>query len=88
MNTLRQQLVTIKDKRKKEDCSGVVYSIPCNDCTMSYVGETCRQLSEHRRDVRLGNNPRSKVLQHVRDMNHSMDFEATKILYCAKNFEQ
>ena len=92
MNTLRRQLVNIKDKRRKEDCAGVVYSIPCNDCPLSYVGETGRQLgiriSEHQRDVRLKNNPRSNVLQHVRDTGHSMDFESTKILYYEQNSEK
>ena len=56
---------------------------------MSYVGETGRKLgvrlSEHERDVRLGNNPRSNVFQHVRDNGHSMDIDATKILYHASH---
>ena len=55
-NTLRKQLKKIKDQMKKEDCTGVVYSIPCKDCDMSYVGQTKRKLEtrikEHKRDVR------------------------------------
>ena len=91
-NTLRRQLMKIKDKRSKEDTSGVVYSIPCKDCHLSYVGETGRKLgirlSEHERDLRLKNNPRSHVFQHQRDTGHSMDLDATQILYHAKNTEK
>ena len=86
-NTLKRQLVKIKDRRNKEESSGVVYSIPCKDCHLTYVGETGRKLgvrlSEHERDLRLGNNSRSNVFQHQRDTGHSMDLTATKILYHA-----
>ena len=41
--TLRKLLVHPKDKREKEEQSGVVYSIPCIDCDKVYIGETGQQ---------------------------------------------
>ena len=53
--TLRQLLVQCKDKREVKDTAGVVYSIPCRDCPMVYIGETGRRFGvrekEHRKDV-------------------------------------
>ena len=55
VNTLRNLLVHPKDKRKPEDCTGVVYQVPCADCQSVYIGETGRKLgtrlSEHRKEV-------------------------------------
>ena len=44
--TLRQLLVTPKDKAKVQEQPGVVYRIPCEECNKVYVGETKRTLGE------------------------------------------
>ena len=52
--TLKQMLVHPKDKREPRDTSGVVYQIPCSDCSKVYTGETARRYGtrekEHVRD--------------------------------------
>ena len=84
-------MTKLKDKRKIEDCSGVVYSIPCNDCDKTYVGQTKRKLKdrlkEHQADVRHSR-PNSKIYQHKRDCDHSMNFEEAKVLYHCGRTEQ
>ena len=68
--TLKQLLVHPKDKRTPHNTAGVVYQIPCKDCTQVYVGETGRRYSEreeeHIRDGKVVENinftrSRSKV---------------------------
>ncbi len=53
--TLRSYLVHPKDKIEDRQKSGVVYSIPCNNCDAKYVGETGRtfgvRLEEHRKEA-------------------------------------
>ena len=46
---LRNMLVHTKDKLDIKDKVDVVYEIPCESCTKTYVGETCRKF-ETRRD--------------------------------------
>ena len=38
--TVRNMLPSLKDKINKFDQRGVVYKIPCLDCTDVYIGET------------------------------------------------
>ena len=40
--TLRSQLMRPKDALGELKQSGVVYSIPCKDCDVEYIGETGR----------------------------------------------
>ena len=44
LSTLRKRLVAPKDPTEKEDQTGVVYHIPCSDCSSVYIGETGRKL--------------------------------------------
>ena len=54
--TFKQLLVHPKDKRSAQDSAGVVYSIPCKDCPMMYIGETGRRYGvrekEHMKDAK------------------------------------
>lgn len=54
-NTLRKQLIHLKDKIATNDKCGVVYKINCVDCQNHYIGETGRNLKtrikEHKRDI-------------------------------------
>ena len=53
---LRQLLVHPKDKRSIQDSAKVVYSIPCKDCLMVYIGEIGRRFrkrqKEHNKDIK------------------------------------
>ena len=50
--TLRNMLVHPKDKRDHLNTTDVIYSVPCKNCPVSYIGETGREfdkrLEEHR----------------------------------------
>jgi len=52
--TIKQLLVHPKDKRDPRDTAGVVYKIPCKDCSKVYIGETARKFGvrekEHIKD--------------------------------------
>ena len=75
-------------KPKKQQDKGA-YVIPCKDCENVYVGETGRNLDkrmyEHKRDIRVGNES-SGVFCHVRDSNHSIDFQGSKFIFKSKNY--
>lgn len=55
INNLNRFIKAQKDKTDIISMSNVVHTIDCNDCNVSYVGQTKRQLKtwikEHRRNV-------------------------------------
>jgi hypothetical protein len=55
----------------------------------TYVGETGRDLEkrkyEHRRDIRVGNE-KSAIFCHVRDHEHSVDFEKARIVFSSDDY--
>ena len=53
MRTLRQTLMKVKTRVAKEKKRGVVYEVPCKECSKTYIGETKRMLK-----VRLGEHER------------------------------
>jgi len=57
-NTLRNLLVHPKDKREPHNSTDVIYSIPCKNCNLSYIGETGRKfgkrVEEHRTEAKKG----------------------------------
>ena len=54
--TMRQMLMKVKNPVPAEKKKGVIYEIPCQDCTQVYVGETGRTLkkcmAEHKQAVK------------------------------------
>ena len=66
-----------------------VYIISCNKCSLSYVGETGRNLEtrnkEHARDIR-NYNVNSAIATHCwNNREHSMDFKNSKLVYISNN---
>jgi len=62
----------------EEEKKGVVYEIPCKDCSQTYVGEIGRtlkkQISEHKQAVRrLDSN--NGIAVHVQLQDHPIDWE-------------
>ena len=57
--TLKDMLPKAKDSVERSSRPGVVYQIPCRDCTGIYIGETGRvyktRLAEHKRNFKPAN---------------------------------
>ena len=55
LRTIRNIVVHPKDKVPDKDKTGLVYNIPCKNCSQVYVGETGRKLEtrlqEHQKEV-------------------------------------
>ncbi|CAF1066819.1 unnamed protein product [Didymodactylos carnosus] len=68
------------DVTEKE--KNLVYSTPCMDCDYKYYGHTARdwsiRINEHRDKVRLHSSD-SKIVQHVEQLGHTMDFKNAKV---------
>ena len=77
--TLRNQLVRPKDPVPPERRGGVVYKIPCGQCSKVYIGETGRpigeRIKEHQRDVRLGRVDGSAVAEHALEAGHHPNWD-------------
>ena len=79
---------------KRSSRPGVVYQIPCRDCTgIIYIGETGRayktRLAEHKRNLRPANlakvddknlNKKTTLVKHVITKDHRVDWDHSKIL--------
>ncbi|KXJ09513.1 hypothetical protein AC249_AIPGENE17837 [Exaiptasia diaphana] len=82
--TLRQILSKPKDPVEYEKQSGVVYRIPCGECSTQYIGETGRALrtrrKEHEAAVRLGKTSSSALVEHASKTGHAINWKETSIL--------
>ena len=84
-NTLRQQLVKVKDKQPFEKRSNLVYGITCRGegCAETYMGETLQSIRARlKQHQRLYSNPaqNSAVYCHLKDTGHVLDSKRVKIL--------
>ena len=87
--TLRQLLVSAKDKTEKKDIVGPVYMIPCQGkttrgtCSESYIGETERFLwtsfLEHRRPSSVSSSEVAAHI-HIESPGHHLEFDKVRIL--------
>jgi hypothetical protein len=75
--TLRNMLVSVKDKVEMKDKCGVIYELACKACSSSYIGETERTLRkwivEHKRES-------SPVGARMTDHFHQLEDNKTKVL--------
>jgi hypothetical protein len=82
--TLRQQLVSPKDKDSTLDRTGIVYEIDCNRCEDIYIGQTGRhlrdRLKEHKQSVDKGHLTTSAVAEHAYAKHHEINWDNVKIL--------
>ena len=96
-DTLKSNLVHIKDKIPKESQSNCVYKIKCLECDAIYIGQTSREIkirrNEHRRaSIRPRRNPveleklgkLSAIGLHAIESGHKIDFDNIEIIQ--KNF--
>ena len=83
-NTIKSILLPIQKGTDEEKATKkLVYKISCKNCDYSYYGETNLELStrlkEHQEDIRKQKET-SKIVQHVYEKKHAMDFENYEIL--------
>ena len=85
--TLRQTLMRVKNRRPIEARRGVVYEVPCRDCSRRYIGETGRslqeRLKEHKYAVKSAN-MNNGIAAHAWNQQHQVDWDAAEV----KMFEQ
>ena len=83
--TLKDMLPKAKDSVERSSRPGVVYQIPCRDCSGIYIGKTKRvyktRLAEHKRDLRPANlekvnenncNQKTALVKHVITKDHEL----------------
>lgn len=90
-NTLKMQLTKIKDQRPSKEKTGVVYSIPCHDCPLTYVGQSGRKfgtrMKEHKKAVEKSDRL-SNIFSHENESGHHMNIEGASILYSSRRWNQ
>ena len=90
--TSKDILLKAKDLVERSSRPGVVYQIPCRDCTGIYIGETGRayktRLAEHKRELwpaslaKVDDNNLNKkpaLVKHVITKDHRIDWDHSKI---------
>jgi len=76
--TLYTNLCKLKTKMDFNDCKDVVYSIPCKECGLRYIGETsqhfCDRVGQHQRDIR-NRKMSNGVYAHIRrNRGHTVEW--------------
>ncbi|KAJ8910813.1 hypothetical protein NQ315_003687 [Exocentrus adspersus] len=71
--------------------SNIVYKIPCNNCNLTYVGQSSRtlkcRLTNHKSDCRLLKET-SALAQHSTLLGHNMNFDGAEILMVESNYNK
>ena len=90
--TLRHVLSHPKDRVVADKKTGIVYSIPCGECNVKYIGETGRSLktrrSEHISAVKHLNTKKSALAEHANNTGHSIDWSATSVVATEQKLQQ
>ena len=77
VRTLKQTLMKLKTHVPEERKRGVVYEVPCKECSKTYIGETKRtlkvRLGEHKQAVKRGN-PKNGIAVHAHKTQHGIDW--------------
>lgn len=74
--------MNVKNQVPNEKKKGVVYHIPCKDCSYVYIGETGRTLQKHMYEHKGAvkrHNSTNGVAMHVWSTDHCIDWEAAKV---------
>lgn len=87
--TPRKLLVKSKVPVPVECCAGIVYHIPCKDCSQTYVSQLGHKITVHQRAVKNGDTNTSAVAEHVWKHQHRMDWSASEVLdYSQQRFSR
>jgi hypothetical protein len=90
-NTNDKHFSKLKSKTQYLKHTNVIYNIPCNNCTLTYVGTTNQplknRLTQHKSDIKC--KPNSTALaQHTKNDKHTFNFDKTKILHYETNLKK
>ena len=81
-----------KDPIVSEHVCGVVYKIPCKDCSRIYVGQTANsmktRLGQHRAALRLLQPSKSAVAEHSLVCDHTIDWTGASVAARERNWRQ
>ena len=81
--TIKDLYSRLKDRTSLLQQSNVVYSVPCSDCDMVYIGQTSRTVSSritsHKSDTRTKKSS-CQLAIHANQLGHSMNYDDIKIL--------
>ena len=79
-----------KDPVRKDQTRGAIYSIPCEVCDKSYIGETKQKFStrlkEHQKEVEKKHSHKSALAEHCLNSGHTISWESAKILRTSTNW--
>ena len=70
------------------DCQGIVYNIPCNDCDKGYIGNTGRKFSQRSKEHQYAVkslNMNNSVSLHRHLEGHKPNLQKTTILHTERN---
>ena len=77
-------LVRPKDPVLPEERIGVVYRIPCKDCSKAYVGQSARSLTlrlkEYQKAVHNVGVNALTIAEHVWQERHQMDWTSVEVV--------
>ncbi len=87
--TLKKHLMKVKTPREKSKMKGVVYEIPCMDCSKVYIGETRRtldkRLKEHQYAVKR-HDEKNGIAVHAWNSNHKVNWLEAKVKERVENY--
>ncbi|UYV82851.1 hypothetical protein LAZ67_22001080 [Cordylochernes scorpioides] len=85
---LRHPITRLPRSTVARSSGGSVYSVSCNDCSASYIGETGRsvaiRMTEHGRCIANKDN-RSLIYNHINTTGHSFNLSSPTTLYSGVN---
>jgi len=90
INKLSQFVKINKDQNHTLSKNNLVYKISCNDCDVSYVGQTKRQLktrlNEHNNNLKQDKSKHSIISEHITKYDHSFDWDNMRIMDRESNY--
>ena len=91
-DTIYSHLCKLKEKSERQECKDVVYSVPCGECGVRYIGETgqhfCERRSQHQRDIASGKTTNGFCNHVVGNKGHKIDWEKVIFLDHEKHWER
>lgn len=90
-NTLKQNLTKVQDKTPINEKTGIIYSIPCKDCSSCYIGQSKRSLNErlyeHKYAFKNFDLQKTTTIEHSLDYNHKIGFEDSRVIAMEKSYK-